>query len=300
MSMANPSSTRSGGYSARRIAACFTATVALVAVLAIDHTAATVHAAQPLGSARLNDGMPLTIAHRGDPASAPENTLPALEAALASGADIVELDVRLTADGHAVVVHDELLDRTTNGAGAVAEHTLAELRALDAGSWYGGAWGGTGIPTLEEFLPLLQRSAARALIELKGVWPEEGLAPLAAQIYRHGVQDRVVVGSFEEETLLALWRTAPSLARAAVVRRLPADPVLFAERVGASTVVTSLRSFEVEPHAVDALHDAGITVVVYTLNNPRLWERAIALGVDAVVTDAPRRHAHWQPTPADG
>jgi len=63
--------------------------------------------------------------------------------------------------------------------------------------------------------------------------------------------------------------------------------------------VTSLRSFEVEPHAVDALHEAGITVVVYTLNNPRLWERAIALGVDAVVTDAPRRHAHWQPAPAD-
>ncbi|MFL0712402.1 MAG: glycerophosphodiester phosphodiesterase [Microcella pacifica] len=97
----------------------------------------------------------------------------------------------------------------------------------------------------------------------------------------------------------SFWRAAPSLARAAVVRRLPADPVLFAERVGASTVVTSLRSFEVEPHAVDALHEAGITVVVYTLNNPRLWERAIALGVDAVVTDAPRRHAHWQPAPAD-
>ena len=202
-------------------------------------------------------------------------------------------------DGHDVVVHDELLDRTTNGAGYVAEHTLAELRDLDAGTWYGSAWSGTGIPTLGEFLPLLQRSAARALIELKGVWPEEGLAPLAAQIYRHGVQDRVVIGSFEEETLLELWRTAPSLARAAVVRRLPADPVRFAERVGASTVVTSLRSFEVEPHAVDALHDAGITVVVYTLNNPRLWQRAIALGVDAVVTDAPRRHAHWQPSPAE-
>jgi len=297
--MARTTPTLSAGYSARRVAACFTATVALVAVLAIDHTAATVYAAQPLGSARLNDGMPLTVAHRGDPASAPENTLPALEAALGSGADIVELDVRLTLDGRAVIVHDELLDRTTDGEGLVAEHTLAELRGLDAGTWYGSAWSGTRIPTLDEFLPLLQRSEARAIIELKGVWPEEGLAPLAAQIYRYGVQDRVVIASFEEETLLELWRTAPSLARAAVVRRLPADPVLFAERVGASTVVTSLRSFEVEPHALDALREAGITVVVYTLNNPRLWERAIDLGVDAVVTDAPRRHAHWQREPAE-
>jgi glycerophosphoryl diester phosphodiesterase len=297
--MARTTPTLSAGYSARRVAACFTATVALVAVLAIDHTAATVYAAQPLGSARLNDGMPLTVAHRGDPASAPENTLPALEAALASGADIVEMDVRLTLDSRAVIVHDELLDRTTDGEGLVAAHTLAELRGLDAGTWYGSAWSGTRIPTLDEFLPLLQHSEARAIIELKGVWPEEGLAPLAAQIYRYGVQDRVVIASFEEETLLELWRTAPSLARAAVVRRLPADPVLFAERVGASTVITSLRSFEVEPHALDALREAGITVVVYTLNNPRLWERAIDLGVDAVVTDAPRRHAHWQREPAE-
>jgi glycerophosphoryl diester phosphodiesterase len=300
MSMAHQSTRTRPGYSARRVASCFTATVALVAVLAIDHTAATVHASQPLGSARLNDGLPLTIAHRGDPVDAPENTVPALVAALASGADIVEFDVQLTADGHAVIVHDDVLDRTTNGRGAIAEHTLAQLRALDAGSWYGSAWAGTGIPTLTEFLPLLQSSAARALIELKGVWNAEGLEPVAAQIYRYGLQDRVVIASFEEDTLMELWRTAPSLSRAAVVRRLPADPVYFAERVGATTVVTSLRSFEVEPHAVAALHEAGITVVVYTLNNPRLWQRAIDLGVDAVVTDAPRRHANWQPAPAEG
>ena len=286
-------------YSARRVASCFTATVALVAVLAIDHTAATVHAAQPLGSAQLSGGLPLTVAHRGDTASAPENTLPALEAALRSGADIVELDVRLTADGHAVIVHDEVLDRTTNGRGAIAEHTLEQLRALDAGGWYGSAWVGTGIPTLLDALPLLRDSSASVLIEFKGLWDRDSVAPVVAQIYRHGIQDRVVLASFEEETLMALWNQAPSLSRAAVVRRLPADPVYFAERVGATTVVTSLRSFEVEPHALTALHEAGITVVVYTLNNPRLWQRAIDLGVDAVVTDAPRRHANWQPSPAD-
>lgn len=279
-------------YSVRRFIACFTTTVALVAVLAIDHTAATVHAAQPLGSLGLNDGVPLTIAHRGDPAAAPENTIPAFEAALASGAEVLELDLQLSADGVAVIFHDDELDRTTNGVGPLAERTLAELQTLDAGAWYGSAWVGTGIPTFAEFLPLLQRSDARALLEFKGIWSVEGLRPVISAIYRYGVQDRVVLASFEVPTLFELWREAPSLARAAIVRRLPDDPVAFAASVGATTVVTSLRSFTVEPDAAQLLRDAGLTVIVYTLNRADLWQQALELGVDGVVTDAPRRLAH--------
>jgi glycerophosphoryl diester phosphodiesterase len=278
-------------YSARRTAASFTATLALVAVLAIDHTAATVHAAQPLGSFGLNDGLPLTIAHRGDPSAAPENTLPAFEAALRSGAQVLELDVQQTADGHAVLFHDDVLDRTSDGTGPVGEHTLAELKDLDAGSWYGSAWAGTRIPTFEQFLPLLQSSRARALIELKGVWTLEGLRPVIAAIYRAGVQDRVVLASFERATLLDLWREAPSLPRAAIARRLPDDVVAFAAARGASTVVTSLRSFQIDPDAAARLRAAGLTIIVYTLNRADLWQQAVELGVDGVVTDAPRRLA---------
>ena len=276
-------------YSARRTAASFTATLALVAVLAIDHTAATVYAAQPLGSVRLNDGVPLTIAHRGAPAEAPENTIPAFEAALASGADVLEFDLHMTADEKVVVFHDDLLDRTTNGSGPIAERTLAELRVLDAGSWYGSAWEGTRIPTFDEVLPLLQGSDVRALIELKGVWTVDAMRPLIAGIYRYGVQDRVVLASFEVPTLLDLWREAPSLPRAVIVRRLPDDPVDFAASVGATTIVTSLRSFRVEPEAAEMLQRAGLTVIVYTLNRGDLWQQALDLGVDGVVTDAPRR-----------
>lgn len=281
-------------YSVRRTAASFIASIALVAVLAIDHTAATVYAARPLGSLGLNDGIPLTIAHRGDPAAAPENTMPAFEAALASGADVLELDLRMTADEQVVVFHDEVLDRTTNATGALVDRTLAELRTLDAGSWYGSAWTGTRIPTFDEFLPLLQGSDARALIELKGLWTVEALRPIIAGIYRHGVQDRVVLASFELPTLLELWREAPSLHRAVIVRRLPEDPVDFAASVGASTVVTSLRSFRVDPEAAHMLQRAGLTVVVYTLNRGDLWQQAHDLGVDGVVTDAPRRLATVQ------
>ncbi|MBA4247729.1 MAG: hypothetical protein C0444_05485 [Microbacterium sp.] len=278
-------------YSFRRSAASFTATLALVAVLAIDHTAATVYAAQPLGSMVLNDGVPLTIAHRGAPAEAPENTIPAFEAALASGAEVLELDLRMTADEQVVVFHDELLDRTTDGSGPIADRTLAELRVLDAGSWYGSAWQGTSIPTFDEVLPLLQRSDVRALIELKGLWTVDALRPIIAGIYRHGVQDRVVLASFELPTLLELWREAPSLPRAVIVRRLPDDPVDFAASVGATTVVTSLRSFRVDPDAAEMLQNAGLTVIVYTLNRADLWQQAVDLGVDGVVTDAPRRLA---------
>lgn len=278
-------------YSARRTAASFTATLALVAVLAIDHTAATVHAAQPLGSLGLNNGVPLTIAHRGDPVAAPENTLPAFEAALRAGIQVLELDLRFSADGHAVLIHDETVDRTTNGSGLVSEHTLAELQQLDAGSWYGSGWAGTSIPTFEQFLPLLQGSRARALIELKGVWSAATLRPVVTAIYRAGVQDRVVLGSFEASTVLALARDAPLLQRAVIVRRLPDDPVALARALGAATVVTSLRSFQVDPVAAERLRAAGITVIVYTLNRADLWQQAVDLRVDAVVTDAPRRLA---------
>lgn len=287
-------------YSVRRSAAAFTVTLALVAVLTFDHTAATVHAAQPLGSFGLNGGVPLTIAHRGDPAAAPENTLPAFEAALRSGAQVLELDVQLTADGHAVLFHDEVVDRTTDGTGLLTDRTLAELQALDAGSWYGSAWAGTRIPTFGEFLTLLQASSARALIELKGVWTPEGLRPFIAAIYRAGVQDRVVLASFESSTLIELWREAPSLPRAVVARRLPADPVAFAAAHGASTVITSLRSFQVEPEAAERLRAAGLTIIVYTLNRGDLWQEAIDLGVDGVVTDAPRRLAQVQAAARSG
>jgi len=278
-------------YSAARSAASLTTALALIAVLAIDFNAATVHAAQPLGSLGLNDGVPLTIAHRGDPVAAPENTMPAFEAALASGAEVLELDLQSTADGHAVIFHDDTLDRTTDASGELEDRTLAELQNLDAGSWFGSGWAGTRIPTFEEFLPLLQKSDARALIEFKGQWRAADLRSVIAGIYRYGVQDRVVVASFDVSTLYELWREAPSLARAAIVRRLPDNPVTFLAAVGASTVVTSLRSFTVNPEAAKALRAAGVTVIVYTLNRGDLWQKAIDLGVDGVVTDAPRRLA---------
>jgi glycerophosphoryl diester phosphodiesterase len=98
----------------------------------------------------------ICVAHRGGAGCAPENTPAAFKKAIALGADMVECDIHLSKDGHMVVIHDDRLDRTTNGKGLVREKTLAELKALDAGSWYGGEFAGEKISTLEELLDLAQ------------------------------------------------------------------------------------------------------------------------------------------------
>ncbi len=138
----------------------------LVLVLVPD--AVQAYAPYMIGTLR-SPGEPAFVAgHRGDRADAPENTMPAFEAAFAGGLEFVETDVQLTADGFAVLLHDETVDRTTDGTGAVAELTLAEVQALDAGSWFGPEFAGTRIPQLGEFLDLLATTPhTKALIELK-------------------------------------------------------------------------------------------------------------------------------------
>lgn len=101
--------------------------------------------------------LPLNVGHRGYSAAYPENTLVAVEAAYQGGADIVEIDLLKSSDGEVVIFHDNTLDRTTNGSGAVAGHTLAQLKDLDAGSWFSSAFVGEPIPTLQEALQLQQQ-----------------------------------------------------------------------------------------------------------------------------------------------
>lgn len=138
----------------------------------------------------------LNIAHRGASAYAPENTFAAFDRALELNVSHVEMDVHLTRDGHIVVIHDDRVDRTTDGTGSVAERTLAELRALDAGSWFGAKFTGERIPTLDE---VLQRYKDRLYlhIEIKARPAATGLASRTVDLVRrHGVSDSVTIISF--------------------------------------------------------------------------------------------------------
>ena len=151
----------------------------------------------------------MVIAHRGASSYAPENTLAAFDLALQMGARHIELDVDMTSDGHVVVIHDDTVDRTTNGSGPVTGHTLAALRALDAGSWFGAAFAGAQIPTLDEVLARYQ-GRAHVHTEIKGHTTD--LSHRTADLVRHHrMSDQVTITSFQRVRLEEVRAYAPEL-----------------------------------------------------------------------------------------
>ena len=184
---------------------------------------------------------PLVIAHRGDSAHRPENTLASFASALELGAELVELDVQLTRDGQVVVIHDETLERTTTGRGLVREHTLAEIRALSAGypERFGRDFAGERVPTLAEVLGLL-RGRARALIEIKHeavTENDDGIEALTvAEVLRAGQAGEVAFLSFSRRALLRCRKHAPEVPRGHIFYRATADEIL----EGAAEAATDL------------------------------------------------------------
>src|SRR5262245_58517167 len=162
---------------------------------------------------------PLIIAHRGDSAHRPENTLSSFASALELGAEIVEFDVQLTRDGHVIVIHDHQLERTTDGRGSVRQKTLQELRALSAGyaARFGDRFQGERIPTLAEALGFL-RDRSKAMIEIKSDSvtddAEGGVEALTVEeIRRAGMEKDSALISFDRRALLRCRAVAPEIMR---------------------------------------------------------------------------------------
>jgi glycerophosphoryl diester phosphodiesterase len=276
-------------------------TLATVLVLVLVPDAVQAYAPNMIGALRLPGEPAFVAGHRGDRSDAPENTLPAFEAAFASGLEVVETDVQLTADGFPVLLHDPTVDRTTDGTGAVAELTLAQVQALDAGSWFAPEFAGTRIPQLGEFLDLLAATPhTRALVELKEYWTADDIRSILDGIYLRGVQNRVVFASIHLGTVANLAEAAPAIPRMIIRRDLPADPVGLAAFYGAIAIMTSPWSLETYPDAVADMHAAGYGVLVYTLNSEKRWSEATSYGVDGIVTDAPSELDDWIAATAPG
>lgn len=275
-------------------------TIALVLLIILAPDAPRVHAAAVFGALRAPGEPAFTAAHRGDRAVAPENTLPALQAALDSTFGFVEIDVQLSADGVPVLIHDVSVDRTTDGEGLVAELSLAQLKALDAGSWYDAAFAGTRIPTLEEFLAILETSDKTALIELKGFWSVEEVQEVSRLLHAYSAQERVVFASFNFATLGNVADVSSRYPLVIIRRELPADPVALARLFGAIAILTAPVSLEADPTAVTTMHEAGLGLLVYTLNSEKRWSEALALGVDGIVTDRPSSLDSWLAATAPG
>jgi glycerophosphoryl diester phosphodiesterase len=228
---------------------------------------------------------PLVIAHRGASGTCPENTLVAFARAATLGAHMVELDVQLTRDGEVVVIHDWTLERTTDGTGAVSERTLADIRGLDAGAWFGPAFRGARVPTLAE---VLARIELPINVELKPVGDDGLEARALAVVEAAGALARVVFSSFDEAALARL-RARSSRATLAVLREAGpvTEAVACAERVGARAL--HLRKDAATADAVRVSARAGLPVRAWTVNERGEMDRLVAAGVEGVFTDFPER-----------
>jgi glycerophosphoryl diester phosphodiesterase len=229
---------------------------------------------------------PLVVAHRGLSSRYPENTLPAFEAAIRCGAEIIELDVHETRDGEVVCIHDATLDRTTDAVAvlgahelAVANVTLPELRRLDAGSWLGAAHGGAKVPTLEETIACAGDRIV-LMIEHKGGDPLR----LVNLLRRLGVAERVFVQSFDWELVAEIERVAPEIVRGALGEgELDRARLEAIDRLGVGLVHWDHQDLRLADLA--AIHAADRLSCVYTANAELELLGCIAAGLDAVTTN---------------
>lgn len=225
---------------------------------------------------------PELMAHRGNSAVAPENTLAAFGQALDTPSQWIELDVHLTADGEVVVMHDATVDRTTNSGGVIAEMTLTQLKALDAGSWFGSQYTNQRVPTLAEVVNLVE-DRIRLNVEIKSSADPESSRKVV-EILRHGgVLEQSMISSFGLQAVLEVrehW-DSPNLA---LITGKAEDLAIAIEH--------KLQFFNVHYQAVDEgliakAHEAGVGVCVWTMDDPAQWPKFAGLGVDIICTNAP-------------
>lgn len=238
---------------------------------------------------RIGNNRPLIFAHRGACRVAPENTLPAFQAAIELHADGAELDVQYSSDGKLVVIHNPTLEKTTNGTGRVTAHTLEELRALDAGAHFAPQFAGVLIPTLDEVLELA-RGKLLLNIELKAF--DSSTVNLgvdvAARVRAHGMADQVVLSSFNPLALRRAKKAGPEIECALLTA--PDLPGWMRSRV--TFWLSRADGIHPEHPMVDeafmaAARRRGRPVRPWTVNEEADMRRLIALGVDALITDAP-------------
>jgi glycerophosphoryl diester phosphodiesterase len=228
----------------------------------------------------------LNIAHRGASALAPENTTAAFEKAVGLGADAIELDLHLSRDGELVVIHDDTLDRTTDGLGPVYERSLEELKRLDAGRWFGEGFAGERVPTLAEVLQRFAGKVALALEVKAGSAFFPGIEErVVSTLRRHSAIGQTAVASFDHYALQRLKEIEPALRTVALLVGRPVSISGLAGPVKAEGV--ALEASLVTKTEVEACRAAGLQLVVWVVNEPAQMRHFIELGVDGIITDRP-------------
>lgn len=235
------------------------------------------------------DLLPAVVGHRGAAAGAPENTLESIRLAAEQGAAMVEFDVKLTADGALILMHDEELDRTTTGRGPVAAASLAAIQGLDAGGWFADAWRGARVPTLENAITVLEERGITANIEIKPCpgREEETAAAVVDCLKRRwrGTRPWPLLSSFARESLAAARDAGPEIPRGLLLWGRPADWSAAAQSLGCATVHCAKE--DMTPEWAAEIGRLGYGLAVYTVNDPDLAVRLRRWGVDSIITDDP-------------
>jgi glycerophosphoryl diester phosphodiesterase len=236
----------------------------------------------------------LVVGHRGNAGQAPENTLVSYREAREAGADLAECDVRLTRDGHLVLLHDATLDRTTDGTGPLADHTLAELGALDAGGWKAPAYAGERIPTLEALLRQHAEDGLPIVVEVK---EHAATLPTVRAVHAGGGVRRSVVISFDIEVCRLVRETEQGLPCLLLASNLPSDKrerADFLDKLirrgvyGLDALASTL-----DADFVRSAHLRGLSVWCWTVDEAAEWERLLSIGVDAITTNVPGELSRW-------
>jgi glycerophosphoryl diester phosphodiesterase len=233
---------------------------------------------------------PIILAHRGDLAHAPENTLPSFQQAIQKGADGVELDAKLTADGRVIVIHDTTVERTTDGKGRVASFTLDEIRKFDAGLWFDEKFRGTQVPLLEEVFETVGRDKLINIELTNYSTPRDGLVLKVCELLkRHNNQRQIIFSSFFPSNLKIAMQTLPEVPRGLLA--MPGLAGLWARSFG-----FMFGEYQaLHPHISNASREQvqrarrlSRRVHVWTANTPAEINQLKEWGVDGIFTDDPQ------------
>ena len=265
---------------------------------------------------RLTDVKTLNIAHRGGRSLAPENTMAAAHKALEAGADMWELDVRLTADEQLILIHDDTLVRTSDARERfpnrhpwrVCDFTLAEIQTLDCGSWFNRedpfgqikagivsaqdqrSYIGERAPTLREALEFTRAHDWRVIVELKALSDEDKgelmVRKSVALIEELGMEHRAMLCSFNHDYLRQVRALSPRMATAVLTRKAIRHPVRYLTELGAQAY--NPWSLVVRARRVRELRQAGFDIYVWTVNDEKRMRKLIGMGVSGIVTDFPQ------------
>lgn len=228
------------------------------------------------------------FAHRGASLRAPENTMPAFELAAELGADGIELDVQLTADGHVVCIHDETLDRTTTGSGPVGKATLAEIQRLDA-SGGNRRFDGVGIPLLGDVLALASTTGLLVNIELKNsIVPYLGLESAVVDLIADAhMADRVLLSTFNHISGRELALSGQPSPVGLLFTDVLADPWNYAASLGMQALHPNWEYIAAFPDTVEQCHNLSQAVNVWTVDDAATLRYLSHLRVDAIITNDP-------------